>query len=184
MREARLVAPDGFEKNGLGELRVLTPTGLVGGKFSVDGYGLEISDSAGFTGSMLGVAEFDIRGTPATPGRFIAILSSGSNDRIHDNAVVTLSGNALFAPYGASDGTETFRKLNLDAHGRLGGLDNQRGVFTLTDGIDRGPNATSTLCLEGANSGGDEVLFPNLVCPRAHPRASCCPGRTPRAQTP
>ena len=161
-RAVQLSAPDGFFKSGAGELRVHTPTGLAKGTVIVDGYGLRVQDAAGFTGSMLGVSEFAIRDS----GQFFSFLTGEPNDRIHDGAAVRLSGNGVFIPHGSGDGTETFRQLKLDAHGRVGEMNASRGVHTLNDlaaGIDRGSWQNGTLLLEGADASGNEALSPNLV---------------------
>jgi len=164
MRGVELIAPDGFIKGGAGSLNVQTPLNLATGKVTVGGgwetHGLILQDAAGFAGAMAGVPEFDIWNNGEL--RVHLTDQGADNNRLNDNAVVRLRGNGAFNSNGDANGHDTIRKIVLENHGELRGLNAALGRYTLSQGIDRGPFTNGTLCLRDTASSGTFV-HPNVV---------------------
>ena len=149
---AKLAAPKGFDKTGVGFLQVQSDSdgvkGLITAGAGTEKKGFELSGSSG---ALRGVDEFLLNNDTSLK----IVLTSGQNDRINDNAVVRLSGKGAFYPTGAATapvGSETFRQLVLDACGALY-LNEASGDIHITEGISRGKDGTGTLSLEGATYG-------------------------------
>ena len=141
-----LAATNGFAKTGSGSLYLNSVSPDVFGTVVVNGYsGLQINNTA----ALLGVSEFDLR------GQLTAMMSSGANDRISDDAIIRLRGGAPFSPSGVASATESIKQIRLNASGVIGlstGSGAPRGRFIATDavqGLDRGPDGTGTLYFYG-----------------------------------
>ena len=158
-----LVAPDGFEKSGAGNLDIYSRNPNAQKTVSIRGGALRVQD----TGALEGAKEIIVR----EASNLQVYLASGANTKLADTATVRLHASrwwnwnewnpAVFYPRGNTGGTETLGQLFLEGGGFVY-LESAYGKHTLSGnpGIVRGLDNTAALVLQ---SDANDFLHSNLV---------------------